>query len=211
MARDTGRDVREEVRVAIFWRALIGDYEYVKYDPEDMLRWYDALDLRGPEEIRVLMNERYATRPVSEVLGIVAKAPHPPTWLVREWLAHHEQKVRTGHLWMATGSFLLASFLIAPFMYGCSALTPVNMYVMNPPTGNTPPAYEPQAPQTANFNPTVNSPPVTTQPGVTTPFSGGIAGSASGVAPPGGMTGPSNVGLSSGAVTSAPAVGSGQP
>jgi hypothetical protein len=211
MARESDRDVREEIRIALFWRALIGDYEYIKFNPDDLLRWYDALALRGPEEIRTVLDERYATRPVPAVLGIVSKAPHPPVWLVREWLMHHEQKVRTGGYWMATGTFIFASFLFFPMMYGCTQLKPVSPYAMNPPeSGPTP--YTSSGPVGANYYPNPVMTPTTmqpSQPGPTSPTSTGIAGAAMGVTTPGGVTGATNGGLSAGA-TSAPSSGSTQ-
>ncbi len=206
MGRDSGRDIREEVRIAIFWRALIGDYEYVKFNPDDMLRWYDALELRGPDEIRLMMTERYSTRPVRAMLGVVTAAPHPPVWLVREWLAHYEQKLRTGHLWTATAGFLVLSFMAFPALHGCADLTPVNMYVMNPPSGG-PQVSAPQAPVGSNFNPALTEPPAVFTPSVTGPKSGGIAGAATGASPAGGTTGATNGGLSAGATSAAPAVG----
>jgi hypothetical protein len=210
MAQDSDRDIREEVGVALFWRELIGDYEYVKFNPDDMLRWYDALTLRGPEEIRELMDERYSGRPMGVVQGIVTGKPHPPAWLVREWLMHHETKIRTGGYWMAAGGFVLLSFIVAPFMYGCTTLTPVNMYVMNPPN-NQPQPYQASAPVGSNFTAPPTTPPVAFMPGQTTPQSGGIAGAAMGTAPAAGVTGSANVGLSNGAVTPAPAIGGSPP
>jgi len=209
MARDSDRDIREEVRIAIFWRDLIGDFEYVKFHPDDMVRWYDALELRGHDEIRQLLTERYGSRPVSAVLGITAGAPHPPLWLVREWLQFYEQKVPTRHLWLTAGGFLLFSFMFFPFMYRCSQLTPLNMYVMNPPSSGRP-TSTPQMPQGSNFNPSPNTPPATFQPTQTGPSSGGIAGAAMGGSPAGGVTGPASTGLSAGAVT-APSGSGNQP
>jgi hypothetical protein len=211
MTRDTGRDVRSEIKIALFWRKLIGDYEYIKFNPEDMLRWYDALELRGPDEIRQLVTERYGTRPVPAVLGIVMQAPHPPCWLVREWLQHYEQKVRTGGAWIAAGTFVLSSFLAFPLLYGCTALRPVSPFVMNPPSSQ-PQVMAPPPMQSGNIlSANSTNPPPTMQPGPTGPLSQGIAGSASGVTPATGITGQTNVGASSGVVSTGPAVGSGQP
>ena len=203
MAQDTGRDIREEVRISLFWRALIGDLEYVKYKPEDMLRWYDALHLRGPLEISELIDERYTGRPGLAVVGIVAGAPHPPVWLVREWLAHHEQKIRTAPYWVATAAFILLFFMVGPLMYGLTRLRPVSMYVMKPPN-NGPQVYQPTTPNGSNFMPNATQPPVTVTPGLTSPHSNGIAGAASGASPVGGATGAANVGISAGAVSPGP-------
>ena len=139
--KDSDVDVRTDMRVALFWRALIGDFEYIRYDPEDMLRWYMALELRGPHEIRDLVTERYSSRPMPVILGVVSKAPHPPAQLVREWLAFHEQQVRIGAYWWAPVGFCLFCGLVFPFFYGCQNLQPINPLVMNPP------ATGPRAPE----------------------------------------------------------------
>jgi hypothetical protein len=215
MSKIPERDVRSEIKIALFWRHLIGDFEYVKFSPDDMLRWYDALELRGPLEIRQLLSDRYTTRPASTIQGIVAVAPHPPSWLVRDWLAHHEMKVRTGGLWVAAGAFVLSSFVTFPLLYRCSTLTPLSPFVMNPPISQ-PSLAAPQMPVGSTYEPNNTVPPSTVQPsmaaqpGATSPHSGGIAGAASGAAPPGGATGPANVGASSG-TTSSPGVGGQQP
>jgi hypothetical protein len=195
--KDSDIDVRTEMRVALFWRALIGDFEYIRYSPDDMLRWYIALELRGPEEIRELVSERYSSRPMPVIHGVVSKAPHPPTQLVRDWLAYHEQQVRVGAYWWAPIGFCVLCGLVFPFFYGCQNLQPVNPLVMNPP------ATGPQAPNSAQNTPTYGAassmvPPVT-QPVVTMtgPTSSGIAGGASGSVPAAGVTGPVNGGASS--------------
>jgi hypothetical protein len=206
MAQETGRDIREEVRISLFWRALVGDFEYVKFNPDDMLRWYDALELRGPLEIRELIDERYTGRPGLVATGIVAGAPHPPVWLVRDWLMHHEAKIRTAPYWVATAAFVLLFFMLGPLLYGITALQPLSRYVMNPPT-NGPQVYDPTTPTSRNAMPNPTQPTPTFTPGVTSAQSQGIAGAAMGVAPAGGATGPSSGGLSSGAVSAAPSVG----
>ena len=206
MARDSGRDVREEIRIALFWRALIGDYEYIKFDPDDMTRWYDALEMRGALEIRHLMRERYATRPVNAVLGIVSGAPHPPTWLVRDWLSFHEQKGSSGHWWLATAGFVTVSMMMFPLLHQCAALTPVSMYVMQPPDAS-PQLYAPIAPTGSTYMTNGTAPPTTFTPGQTSAQSTGIAGAAMGVAPPGGTTGAVNGGISAGSISAAPAMG----
>jgi len=195
--KDGDVDVRTDMRIALFWRALIGDFEYIRYNPEDMLRWYLALELRGPQEIRDLVIERYTTRPMPVILGVVAKAPHPPTQLVREWLSYHDQQVKVGAYWFAPVGFCLLSGLLFPFFYGCQNLQPMNPLIMNPP------ASGPQAPtslaSTPSYGASTSMTPPPTQPVVTTtgPSSGGIAGGASGGAPAAGVTGPVNSGASS--------------
>ena len=211
MPQESDRDIRQEVGISLFWRELIGDYEYGRFNPEDMLRWYDALQLRGALEIRTLIDERYTGRPVSVVLGVVSGAPHPPIWLVREWLAYYENKVSTGAYWMAAAGFIAICFLVVPVFHGIQDLTPLSTYVLHPPFGG-PQVYQPAGLQTSNpLTATVSAPPLVSIPGPTGPTSGGIAGVATGATPAGGTTGAANVGLSSGAVSPAPAVGSTQP
>jgi hypothetical protein len=196
--RDHEIDVRTEMRIALFWRALIGDFEYIKFDPEDLLRWYEALELRGPDEIRDLLTERYSTRPMPCILSVVSRAPHPPVWIVREWLQYHEQKVPKGsYVWAAVG-FPLACLLVIPFMHGCVALQPLNPLVMHPPQTNPlvanvggPPIYgaSPPVTPTPTFQPSATA---------TGPQSSGIAGGIAGASPAAGVTGPTNSGASGG-------------
>jgi len=192
-------DVRTQMRIALFWRGLIGDSEYIKFNPEDLLRWYMALELLGPVDIRDVLTERYSTRPVPSMLGIVSKAPHPPLWIVREWLQFHEQKVSTGGYWWAAVSFPVLCLITMPFLHGCIGLTPINPLAMNPP--NT----SPQVTTTSSNVPTYGASPSIApapvfQPSVTAtgPQSNGIAGGTSGAVPAAGATGPTNSGASAG-------------
>ncbi len=211
MPQESDRDIREEVGISLFWRELIGDYEYGRFNPEDMIRWYDALQLRGPDEIRDLINERYTGRPGTVVRGVVAGAPHPPIWLVREWLALYENKVRTGGYWMAAAAFVVFCGLFVPFIAGTTRLTPLSTYVMHPPFGG-PQTFQPNGPASGPVLSATNTvPPAVSVPGPTGPTSGGIAGAATGVSPAGGTTGAVNGGLSAGAVSPAPGIGATQP
>jgi len=127
-------ELRKEIRIAIFWRQLIGDYEYVKFNPDDMLRWYLAMDLRGADEIRSLMTERYendARR--TRVLGVVGESPHPPTWLVREWLKMQESKFPKWRIFSLSVGFVIVMGMLAPTIHGCQDLKPMNQLVYNPP------------------------------------------------------------------------------
>ena len=212
MPEESDRDIRQEVGISLFWRELIGDYDYGRFNPEDMLRWYDALELRGPDEIRELIDERYSGRPMSAVHGIVAAAPHPPLWLVREWVEHYETKVSTSGYWLGAICFVLLAFAIAPFLNSVQSLTPLSTYIMQPPFGG-PQTFQPASTSQNNdsLSATVTSPPAISTPGPTGPQSGGIAGVATGSSPAGGTTGAANIGLSAGATSPAPAVGNTQP
>ena len=200
------RDIREEMRVAVFWRKLIGDMEYVRFDPEDMYRWYEALALRGPDEIRELMSERYFTKQSGVIQGVVFRAPHPPMWLVNEWLEFESRKTHTLGYWLMAGAFIIMSGMSFSALQGCVNLQPLNPLIMHPPKG-TPPV-------TAYSLPTVSAPGGNTASGMTTmqpktatsttgptstgPSSNGIAGAATGQVSATGATGGQNTGASAG-------------
>ena len=133
--RDKNRtELRKEIKIAIYWRQLIGDFEYVKFNPDDMLRWYLAMDLRGADEIRGLITERYENeaRRVT-VAGVVGQAPHPPVWLVREWLKTREPKFPKWRIFSASVGLVIVVGIVVPTMHGCEGLKPMNPLVYNPP------------------------------------------------------------------------------
>jgi hypothetical protein len=127
-------ELRKEIKIAIFWRKLIGDLEYVKFNPDDVLRWHIALEMRGPDEIRDLVGERYRTQARrAPMLGLVGEAPHPPVWMVREWLA---TKQPVFPKWRGMGlllCFIVLSGLLLPTIHGCETLTPINPLIVKPP------------------------------------------------------------------------------
>ena len=200
-------DIREEMRIALFWRGLIGDAKYNSFDPDDLLRWYEALELRGPDEIRAVKNERYFTTQTGVMLGVVGRAPHPPLWLINEWLEHYEQKIHTGGYWAMAGCFFVITGIFVSNLQGCANLQPMNQLAMQPPAGT--PAVAPYAAPSTYANgmtnqgipaaaPNTAMPPAT--PTATGPQSNGIAGAASGMVPASGVTGPQNIGASAGVV-----------
>lgn len=194
-------DIREEMRIALWWRSLIGDSEYTKFDPDDMLRWYMALELRGPDEIRALVTERHwGGKPVQLVHGIVGVAPHPPFWLINTWLEHHESRIHTALPWGLTGAFVLLTLVFVSNMGGCANLHTPNTLVMHPPmTAATVAPYTLAPPAQSGGSPSGTSGAVQPgAPGITSPVSGGIAGAAAGVSAPTGATGPTNGGVSAG-------------
>ncbi len=131
--------IRHEVSVALFWRNTISDDEYIKFEPADMLRWYDAMALREPIEIEALMNERFATAGRrTPILGIVSESPHPPAWLVREWLATQVPKFRVGAVVNAYTAWLVCSLITGSFVYGCQHLAPYNIAVWKAPFNQPP-------------------------------------------------------------------------
>jgi hypothetical protein len=200
------RDIREEMRVAVYWRKLIGDPAYVKFDPEDMYRWYEALELRGTDEIRTVIRERYVTTQSGVMQGVVSRSPHPPLWLVNEWLEHEQNKTHTIGYWLMGGCFLVISGMCVTGLQGCVNLQPLNPLIMHPPSG-TPPVV-------AYSLPTVSAPGGNTASGMTAsqpktsapaaaqtatgPSSNGIAGGATGQVSPTGSTGGQNIGASAG-------------
>jgi hypothetical protein len=157
--------LHEEIRVARFWREIIGQYEYGNYDPDDLYRWYKALETRGPADIRATINERATKYPVPRLLGLVSQPPHPPMELVVLWLETHELKTRTGSLWLGLGGFVTLSFLLGMGMQGCQNLHDINKLAMNP--AQTSPALPqplvgPPAPATATM-PSVQAPAMPSQ------------------------------------------------
>lgn len=200
---DKETDIREEMRIAVWWRGLIGDAAYSSFDPEDMLRWYQALTLRGPEEIRAMITERHwGGRPMPTVPGIVDKRPHPPFWLINTWLEYQESRVSTALPWGLLASFVLISGMGLAGLQGCSQLRTVSPLAMSPPQTaakvapytNTPSAAAtPSSGVSGGFAPPSVAPATTT---VTGPQSGGIAGGASGAVRATGATGPTNGGAS---------------
>jgi hypothetical protein len=131
---DDDLDVRVEIKVAMFWRGLIGDGEYGKFNPKDMFRWYQALELLGPEDVRDLYRRRQSNRPMPIVQGL-DRAPHPPAWLVETWLDKHETKIRTGSLWLGMGAFTSIWFLFGTYMNGCQNMhqSTTDPLLTNPP------------------------------------------------------------------------------
>jgi hypothetical protein len=205
-------EVREEIRIALFWRQLIGDAEYNRYQPDDYDRWYRALEMRGPEEIRELVDTRFMTQHKGVLTGLVTERPFPPLWVVREWLSTHENRVHTGGYWLGFIGFLTLVFMLGPFVYGCQQLTSLNPLDQKPPSSeasvlplspvlkftqplppSAPPLVSPIGPATsAGMGPAPASTP-------TTPASG--AAPASGVASTG-VTGPTSSGIAGSAGTS---------
>lgn len=205
-------ELRKEIGIAIFWRKLIGDLEYVKFNPDDVLRWHLALDMRGDEDIRSLMFERYHTvARRAPVLGIVGETPHPPAWIVREWLKTHEPKFPMWRIFSLSCGFVLVMGLLLPVMNGSQNLKPTNTLVLKPPIVQ-PNVLLPQGSQVSvAWAPASNTVGVQSGGVIPTPVSSvlgsGISPPASraqmGAAPPAsppssGGTGPVNIGISGG-------------
>jgi len=125
-------DFHEEIRVARFWRDVIGEYEYVNYDPDDLYRWYHALETRGPMEIRAYLCERAGKHPMPRLLGLVSKPPHPPMDVVMLWLESHEHKAHTAPVWLGIGGFVTLCFLLGLGFEGCQNLKDPNLLILNP-------------------------------------------------------------------------------
>ena len=102
-------DFIEEIRIAQFWRKQLGEYEYVYYNPDDLRRWYIALETRGPQEIREYLIERTGRHPMGEVTGIVAVAPHPSRKIIDLWLESYN-KMHTRPYWVALVAFLILAY-----------------------------------------------------------------------------------------------------
>lgn len=115
----------EEIRVAEFWRKQLGELEYSQRDPDDLFRWYQAMELRGPDEIRAYLNERMGRTTGGMVTGIVATAPHPTRDIIDIWLSTHD-KARPAPYVYAFVAFLLTCLVVMPTINGCQNLQPPN-------------------------------------------------------------------------------------
>jgi len=213
--RDKNRtELRKEIKIAIYWRQLIGDFEYVKFNPDDMLRWYLAMDLRGADEIRDLVKERYENEARrATVLGVVGQAPHPPVWLVREWLNTRQPKFPIWRIFSVSASLVVVVGILAPTVNGCQGLKTMNPLAYNPPN------HQPVMAQ-AGSNYTVSVvqavapvsiPSFTFAPGPASVLGHGesppVSKAQMGMSPPAGVTssgntGPVNVGVSGSSISS---------
>jgi len=124
-SNDPSLNFIEEIHVAAYWRKQLGEYEYVKRDPDDLFRWYQALETRGPEDIRSYLRERSSYHPATTITGIVASAPHPPREIIEVWLASHS-KFDKGPVWYGLAAFMVATFMISTNLTGCQNLHSLN-------------------------------------------------------------------------------------
>ena len=127
-----GEEAIEEIKIALYWRRVLGEMEYVDYDPEDLRRWWKALELRGPAEIRAYVSERTQRHQASHLQGLVA-APHPPLPLVELWLQSHENKPGLKPLWIGLAGFTMLSLIVATSFNGCQNLKSPNPMFLKPP------------------------------------------------------------------------------
>ncbi len=127
-----GHDFIEEIRIAQFWRKHLGDADYVDFNPQDLRRWYEALENRGPEEIRAYLIERTGRHPMGQITGIVSAAPHPPLRIINVWL-EARNKVRTGPYWLAGLVFFIFTYYAATTLSGYMHLKTATALQMNPP------------------------------------------------------------------------------
>ncbi|HTZ70002.1 MAG TPA: hypothetical protein VMB71_05060 [Acetobacteraceae bacterium] len=183
--------LRIEIRIAMFWRELIGDAAYIKFDPDDMLRWYLAFEETGARDVRAHLAARYtAHADRTPILGLVGEAPHPPAWLVREWLeTQHEVVVSK---WVAGASalgFMVFCSVFFTTLHGCQNLQTIN------PLAYKPPSNQPQIQSTA-VGAMPGGPNVLSSSGSLGAPSSAVSGAA---VPSVSATGPSSQGISGGA------------
>jgi hypothetical protein len=154
-----GLEFITEIRIAQFWRKLLGEMEYVSYNPDDLRRWYDAMELRGPEDIRGYMIERNGRYPMGQVTGIVGIAPHPPRALVQIWLESHD-KLHTGRYWLSAAAFLLFVYEFATNLQGCTYMRQMNSFQLRPPQigGHLPTRVNPMGPPSSTSPQTLPKP-----------------------------------------------------
>ncbi len=126
-------DYLREIKIAIFWRKVLGEIAYMDHDAEDLQRWYEALERCGPAEIRERLVERASRHPVSHFQGLGA-APHPSMALVESWLNTHEEQPRIAPVWMGLAGFTLVAMFIGTGFSGCQSLKNINPLVNNPQT-----------------------------------------------------------------------------
>ena len=154
-----GEEAIEEIKIALYWRRVLGEMEYVDYDPEDLRRWFKALELRGPSEIRDYVSERTQRHNPSHLHGLVA-APHPPLAIVELWLQSHENKPRLKPLWVGLAGFTMLSLIVATNFNGCQTLKNHNPLVLTPPqTQQAVQPGEPGSPPAATATAPQNLPP----------------------------------------------------
>jgi len=171
-----GIDFRYEVRINLWWREQIGDDATLKFDSDDLVRWYLAMERHGPVEVRAMLNERLGNRPLRH-LQTLGRAPHPPVWLVERWLESHSEKVHTAHYWWAAFGTVFLLAMVASWLARVGNLQPMNHnLIMNPPPGLTPPP-----PNSIAGAPTYNVAPLqqVAAPPPTMPHSIGIGSSGS--------------------------------
>jgi hypothetical protein len=114
MAASYSENLREELRVAAWWLKLLGHDEYRRYAEVDLYRWYKAMELRGPQEIREFFTERSYRIDPGPVLGIVPVAPHPPRVLVEKWLIEFEEERRWWPIPIVVAIGILLCAVFAP-------------------------------------------------------------------------------------------------
>jgi hypothetical protein len=169
-------DFHEEIRIAQFWRRHIGEYEYVNHNPEDLQRWYIALETRGPEEIRAFLAERTGRHPMGQITGIVARPPHPSREIVDLWLASHV-KTRTAGYWVAVPVYIVFVYYVATSLSGYHHLSPMTALQTNPPpiAALGSPITAPGAPTAGSTLPSPPMAPAAQAATPTTAYSGGAS------------------------------------
>ncbi len=142
----SGLDFIEDIRIAQFWRKQLGEIEYVTlYNPDDLKRWYVALETRGPQEIRDYLIERTGRHPMGEVTGIVALAPHPPRKIIDLWLDSYN-KADTRPYWIAFAGFIILAYYTMTNLAGVQNLHSRTPLQLNPPIVGGPPPQVGQTP-----------------------------------------------------------------
>jgi hypothetical protein len=120
MSRAASAEFKEELRVAAFWRARLGEQEFWSFAEDDLYRWYKAMQLRGEEEVREHLAERSDRYSPGPVTGLVSKAPHPPRRIVELWLEAQENRFDFRPLGIAVAVLLILSWFLAPMLSQCA-------------------------------------------------------------------------------------------
>lgn len=135
---------RKEIKILQFWRGLLGEDQFQRYENDDLVRWYLALRLQGRDDVRARLVERHGSRPMPVVHGVVDRAPHPPLTVVEKWLESEETQVHASPVLLGILAFVILTFVMGWQLSTCSLSTNPNLLATNP----APPALQaPQAPQ----------------------------------------------------------------
>jgi hypothetical protein len=190
MSEDPNLDPRIFNRVSLFWRELIGEKQYHTYQPKELFRWYNALEVMGFQNVRRRLEERRGKHGLRQLNGIVPYAPHPPVELVEAWLTWHEAHYGRLPLLPITIAVMFALMLAGCELSGCTLTQPMTNLVAKPPVpvagGVIQPPQQPELGITLPANQVMHL-----QAGA---FSTGQQGVSFNSSPPAGIIGPTQLG-----------------
>ena len=178
MAAPSTVDFHTEIHVAQFWRDHLGNDVYARFDADDLLRWYMAMEVRGADDLHHYLDERAGRHPMGAVTGIVAQAPHPPLDIVELWLkAHHKPNHFSYWGGLAGAGFCL--YLVMTNLQSCINLSPVSYLASHPVVLGGPlhAASQQSAPAAAATLPASGTPPASAASPTASPSAASLAAS----------------------------------